>query len=102
MLGYKYYRTKHMNINEHIRFFNRLRAILEICASYEEADATYIEVHDIDINEDDKSLLNVGYSYTIAENRDVVPAFEIVPLKYFEMSLDEIREDIKRSREEEI
>lgn len=102
MLGYKYYRTKHMNINEHIRFFYKLRAILEICASYEEADATYIEVHDIDINEDDKSLLNVGYSYTIAEFRDVVPAFEIVPLKYFEMGLDEIREDIKLRREEEI
>lgn len=27
-----------MNINEHIRFFNKLRAILEICAIYEEAD----------------------------------------------------------------
>lgn len=91
-----------MNINEHIRFFNRLRAILEICASYEEADATYIEVHDIDINFDDKSLLNVGYSYTIAKFWDIIPAFEIVPLKYFDMELDEIREDIKLRREEEI
>ena len=91
-----------MNINEHIRFFNKLRAILEICACYEEADATYIELHDIDVNEQDKSLINVGYSYTIAEYRDVVPAFEIVPLKYFDMELDEIREDIKLRREEEI
>ena len=91
-----------MNINEHIRFFNRLRAILEICATYEEADATYIEVHNIDVNADDPTLLDVGYSYTIAEYRDVVPAFEIVPLKYFDMELDEIREDIKLRREEEI
>ena len=91
-----------MNINEHIKFFNRLRAILEICATYEEADATYIEVHNIDVNADDPTLLDVGYSYTIAKFWDIIPAFEIVPLKYFEMSLDEIREDIKRSREEEI
>ena len=91
-----------MNINEHIRFFNKLRAILEICATYEEYDATYIEVHNIDVNADDPTLLDVGYSYTIAEYRDVVPAFEIVPLEYFEMSLDEIREDIKLRRKEEI
>lgn len=91
-----------MNINEHIRFFNKLRAILEICSTYEEADATYIEVHNIDVNADDPTLLDVGYSYTIAEYKDVVPAFEIVPLEYFEMSLDEIREDIKLRREEEI
>ena len=73
-----------MNINEHIRFFNRLRAILEICASYEEAEVSYtlklgLQDAGLDFEDDSKVITYTAagtYTNVFTKETDAAPTFE--------------------------
>lgn len=84
-----------MNIQEHIRFFNKVLALTTIYAKYKVDDFAYVELHGLDIFENNgNKYLNVSYSYTRLDN-DVIPDFDLIPFEYLELDLKEAEKKIK-------
>ena len=84
-----------MNIQEHIRFFNKILALIQIYARQKVDDLAYVELHSLDTYEDNgNKYLNVSYSYTRLD-RDVIPDFNLIPFEYFELDLKDAEKRIK-------
>ena len=86
-----------MNIQEHIRFFNKVLALTTIYAKQKVNDLAYVELHSIDLftdTEDNKQYLTVSYSYTRLDN-DVIPDFTLFSLDYLKMNIKEAEQIIK-------
>lgn len=88
-----------MTLQEHIAFFNKVRALAELYAVIEDEHATYVDIHSIDLFQDDRLYLEVYYSYTNVEG-EVVPAYELIPVEYLDIPLDEAEQKIKEDMEE--
>ena len=84
-----------MNIQEHIRFFNKVLALTTIYAKQKVDDLAYVELHGLDIFEDNgNKYLNVSYSYTRLDN-DVIPDFNLISIDYLDLDLKEAEKRIK-------
>lgn len=85
-----------MNIQEHIRFFNKILAITQIYARQKVDDLAYVELRSIDLftDTDNKQYLTVSYSYTRLD-RDVIPDFTLISLDYLDLDLKEVEQIIK-------
>ena len=84
-----------MNIQEHIRFFNKVLALTTIYAKQKVDDLAYVELHGLDVFEDNgNKYLNVSYSYT-RRDRDVIPDFNLISLDYLDLDLKEAEQKIK-------
>ena len=85
-----------MNIQEHIRFFNKVLAITQIYARQKVDDLAYVELHSIDLftDTDGKQYLTVSYSYTRLDN-DVIPDFTLISLDYLDLDLKAVEKIIK-------
>lgn len=84
-----------MNIQEHIKFFNKVLAITQIYARQKVKDLAYVELHGLDVFENNgNKYLNVSYSYTRLDN-DVIPDFDLIPFEYFELEIKEAEKRIK-------
>ena len=87
--------TKIINIQEHIRFFNKVLALTTIYAKQKVDDLAYVELHGLDIFEDNGTkYLNVSYSYTRLD-RDVIPDFDLIPFEYLELDIKDAEKRIK-------
>ena len=89
--------TKIINIQEHIRFFNKVLALTTIYAKYKVDDLAYVELHSIDLFTDtveNKQYLTVSYSYTRLD-REVIPDIDLIPFEYFELDIKEAEKRIK-------
>lgn len=86
-----------MNIQEHIKFFNKVLAITQIYAKQKVDDLAYVELHSIDLFTDtveNKQYLTVSYSYTRLDC-DVIPDFNLISLDYLDLDLKEAEQEIK-------
>lgn len=85
-----------MNIQEHIKFFNKVLAITQIYARQKIDDLAYVELHSIDLftDTDNKQYLTVSYSYTRLD-KDVIPDFTLISLDYLDLDLKEVEKIIK-------
>lgn len=84
-----------MKIQEHIRFFNKVLALTTIYAKQKVDDLAYVELHGLDVFEDNgNKYLNVSYSYTRLD-RDVIPDFDLIPFEYLELDIKEAEQKIK-------
>lgn len=85
-----------MNIQEHIRFFNKVLALTTIYAKQKVDDLAYVELHSIDLftDTDNKQYLTVSYSYTRLDH-DVIPDFNLISLDYLDLDLKEAEQKIK-------
>lgn len=87
-----------MNIQEHIRFFNKVLALTTIYAKHKVDDLAYVELHSIDLFTDtveNKQYLTVSYSYTRLDN-DVIPDFNLISLDYLDLDLKDAEQEIKK------
>lgn len=85
-----------MNIQEHIRFFNKVLALTTIYAKHKVDDLAYVELHSIDLFTDtveNKQYLTVSYSYTRLDN-DVIPDFNLISLDYLDLDLKDAEHPI--------
>ena len=83
------------NIQEQIRFFNKVLALTTIYAKQKVDDLAYVELHGLDVFEDNgNKYLNVSYSYTRLD-RDVIPDFNLISLDYLDLDLKEAEQKIK-------
>ena len=83
------------NIQEHIRFFNKILALIQIYARQKVDDLAYVELHGLDTYEDNgNKYLNVSYSYTRLDN-DVIPDFNLISIDYLDLDLKEAEKRIK-------
>ena len=85
-----------MNIQEHIRFFNKVLALTTIYAKQKVDDLAYVELHGIDLftDTDNKQYLTVSYSYTRLDN-DVIPDFTLISLDYLDLDIKDAEQKIK-------
>ena len=85
-----------MNIQEHIRFFNKVLALTTIYAKQKVDDLAYVELHSIDLftDTDNKQYLTVSYSYTRLDH-DVILDFNLISLDYLDLDLKEAEQKIK-------
>ena len=85
-----------MNIQEHIRFFNKVLALTTIYAKQKINDLAYVELHSIDLftDTDNKQYLTVSYSYTRLDN-DVIPDFTLISLDYLDLDIKDAEQKIK-------
>ena len=85
-----------MNIQEHIRFFNKVLALTTIYAKQKVDDLAYVELHSIDLftDTDNKQYLTVSYSYTRLDN-DVIPDFTLISLDYLDLDIKDAEQKIK-------
>lgn len=87
--------TKIINIQEHIRFFNKVLALTTIYAKQKVDDLAYVELHGLDVFEDNgNKYLNVSYSYTRFDN-DVIPDFTLISLDYLDLDIKDAEQKIK-------
>ena len=85
-----------MNIQEHIRFFNKVLALTTIYTKQKVDDLAYVELHSIDLftDTDNKQYLTVSYSYTRLDN-DVIPDFTLISLDYLDLDIKDAEQKIK-------
>ena len=84
-----------MNIQEHIRFFNKVLALTTFYAKQKVDDLAYVELHGLDVFEDNgNKYLNVSYSYTRFDN-DVIPDFTLISLDYLDLDIKDAEQKIK-------
>ena len=85
-----------MNIQEHIRFFNKVLQLTTIYAKQKVDDLAYVELHSIDLftDTDNKQYLTVSYSYTRLDN-DVIPDFTLISLDYLDLDIKDAEQKIK-------
>ena len=74
-----------MTLQEHIAFFNKVRALAEIYAVIEDEHATYVDIHSIDLFKDDRLYLEVYYSYINVEGESQ-PGYTLIPAEYLDIS----------------
>ena len=88
--------TKIINIQEHIRFFNKVLALTTIYAKQKVDDLAYVELHSIDLftDTDNTQYLTVSYSYTRLDNI-MIPDFNLISLDYLDLDLKEAEQEIK-------
>lgn len=87
--------TKIINIQKHINFFNKVLALTTIYAKQKIDDLAYVELHGLDIFEDNgNKYLNVSYSYTRFDN-DVIPDFTLISLDYLDLDIKDAEQKIK-------
>ena len=87
--------TKIINIQKHINFFNKVLALTTIYANQKVNDLAYVELHGLDVFEDNgNKYLNVSYSYTRLDN-DVIPDFTLISLDYLDLDIKDAEQKIK-------
>ena len=85
-----------MKIQEHIKFFNRVLALTTIYAKQKVDDLAYVELHGLDVFEDNgNKYLNVSYSYTRFDNNNVIPDFTLISLDYLDLDIKDAEQKIK-------